>query len=399
MMLRLGFSFLLMLVLPSAAIAEKRVALVIGNSTYVRTGKLPNPLHDARAIEAMLRSAGFDLVEVKNDLGALAMRRALRDFSDRVRDADIAVAFYAGHGIEVNGSNYLIPVDAVLERDIDVEDETVPLDRVTQVLEQAKRLRLVLLDACRDNPFVRSMRRTIAARSIGRGLAKVEVMSSDTLIAFAAKHGSTASDGAGTNSPYTAALVRHLATPGLDLRLALGRVRDDVLKNTFNRQEPFVYGSLGGAEIALVPAIALPETQVIAPVTAPQSSEAAEVWGAAKDTTNPAVLEAFIERYKDTFFAEMARARVADLKRAQAAAAAKAVQDAAAARKEAEAKRLAEEERKAAAAKASPAKTPARRARDTEGETKKSTLCFLGTGRGASGVGPCKGLAGERPAN
>jgi Caspase domain len=120
----------------SAAIAEKRVALVIGNSTYARAGKLPNPLHDARAIEAMLRSAGFDLVEVKNDLGALAMRRALRDFSDRVRDADIAVAFYAGHGIEVNGSNYLIPVGAVLERDIDVEDETVSLDRVTQVLER-----------------------------------------------------------------------------------------------------------------------------------------------------------------------------------------------------------------------------------------------------------------------
>jgi uncharacterized caspase-like protein len=110
--------------------------LVIGNSTYARAGKLPNPLHDARAIEAMLRSAGFDLVEVKNDLGALAMRRALRDFSDRVRDADIAVAFYAGHGIEVNGSNYLIPVGAVLERDIDVEDETVSLDRVTQVLER-----------------------------------------------------------------------------------------------------------------------------------------------------------------------------------------------------------------------------------------------------------------------
>jgi formylglycine-generating enzyme required for sulfatase activity len=237
-----------------AAYAEKRVALVIGNGDYRKVAKLPNPARDASAIERMLRGAGFEAVAVERDLGRDAMRRALRDFSDKVREADIAVVFYAGHGIEVNGANYLIPVDAALERDIDVEDEAVPLDRVSQVLEQAKRLRLVILDACRDNPFVRSMRRTIGTRSIGRGLAKVEVLTTDTLIAFAAKAGSTAADGQGTNSPYTSALVRHLATPGLDVRLAFGRVRDEVLKTTSSRQEPFVYGSLGGAEIALVPA-------------------------------------------------------------------------------------------------------------------------------------------------
>ena len=127
-----------------------------------------------------------------------------------------------------------------------------------QVLEPAKRLRIINSDACRDNPFVRSMRRTIATRSIGRGLARVDVMSSDTLVAFAARAGSTASDGDGTNSPYTTALVKHLMTPGLDLRLALGRVRDEVLKSTNNKQEPFVYGSLGGAEIPLVAAAAPP---------------------------------------------------------------------------------------------------------------------------------------------
>src|SRR5262245_43278670 len=230
----------------------KRVALVIANGAYTRVGKLDNPARDAGAVEKMLRGAGFETVEVMRDLGNIAMRRALRDFSNQARGADIAVVFYAGHGIEVNGNNYLIPVDAGLEHDIDVEDETVPVERVSQVLEQAKRLRLVILDACRDNPFVRSMRRTIGSRSIGRGLAKVEVLTIDTLIAFAAKAGSTAEDGRGSNSPYTTALVKHLATPGLDVRLAFGRVRDEVLHSTKGKQEPVYYGSLGGAEIALV---------------------------------------------------------------------------------------------------------------------------------------------------
>ena len=199
-----------------------------------------------------MKVAGFDKVIGLTDLRAAQMRRALRDFSDEVRDADIAVVFYAGHGMEVNGVNYLIPVDAVLERDIDIEDETVSLDRVNHVLEQAKRLRLVILDACRDNPFTRSMKRTVASRSIGRGLAKVDVVSSDTLIAYSAKAGSTAADGDKGNSPSTTALAKHLTTPGLDVRLALGRVRDEVLRNTKNRQEPFVYGSLGGSEIPLI---------------------------------------------------------------------------------------------------------------------------------------------------
>lgn len=252
--------------LADPAAAERRVALVIGNSTYAKVPKLANPINDSGAIEALLEAAGFDKVVRADNLGAAQMRRALRDFSDEVRDADIAVVFYAGHGMEMNGTNYLIPVDAVLERDIDVADETVSLDRINQVLEQAKRLRLVILDACRDNPFVRSMRRTLAGRAIGRGLAPVEVASTDTLIAYAAKAGSTAADGEGTNSPYTSAMLKHLATPGLDIRLALGRVRDEVLRTTSRRQEPFVYGSLGGAEVTLVP-----KPAEVAPAAAPSA--------------------------------------------------------------------------------------------------------------------------------
>ena len=306
---------LLMAAAPAAAQApaesSKRVALVIGNSAYARVGKLENPARDAGAVEKMLRHAGFETVEVMRDLSNSAMRRALRDFSDQARDADIAVVFYAGHGIEVNGSNYLIPVDAVLERDIDVEDETVPLERVSQVLEQAKRLRLVVLDACRDNPFMRSMRRTIGSRSIGRGLAKVEVLTIDTLIAFAAKAGSTAEDGRGSNSPYTTALVKHLATPGLDVRLAFGRVRDEVLRSTKGKQEPVYYGSLGGAEIALVPA---------APTLPPSVEvDAARVCREVEGMSNATVLAVMADKHKGTLAAGCIAARLEQLRQAEAA--------------------------------------------------------------------------------
>jgi uncharacterized caspase-like protein len=212
--------------------ADQRVALVIGNSAYQNVPKLPNPVNDARAVTALFKRAGFDVVESRPDLGISNLKRALRDFTDLAAQADVAVVYYAGHGIEVDGNNYLVPVDAVLERDVDVEDETVSVDRVLKALDPAKRLRLVILDACRDNPFARTMKRTTATRSTGAGLAKMEPLTSDTLIAFAARAGSTAMDGDGKNSPFTSALLKHLATPGLDVRLALGRVRDDVMKAT-----------------------------------------------------------------------------------------------------------------------------------------------------------------------
>src|SRR5215471_7814214 len=174
------------------AFAEKRVALVIGNSAYQKVPPLANPARDADAMSEMFRNADFDVVQSKHDLGIGDMRRALRDFSDEARDADVAIVYYAGHGMEVDGINYLIPVDAILERDIDAFDEAMPLDRVLTVIEPAKQLRLVILDACRDNPFSKSMKRTIAARAVGRGLAMVEPINPNTLIAFAAKAGSTA---------------------------------------------------------------------------------------------------------------------------------------------------------------------------------------------------------------
>ena len=186
--------------------AGNRVALVIGNSAYKNAAPLSNPVNDAAIVEATLTNAGFDVVQTRRDLQAIEMRRTLRDFADQARDADVAVIYYAGHGMEIEGTNYLIPVDATLERDTDVYDEAFSLDRVMLAIEPARQLRLVILDACRNNPFSEKMKRTVGSRSISRGLARIEPATANTLVAFAAKAGSTASDGNSKNSPYACLL-------------------------------------------------------------------------------------------------------------------------------------------------------------------------------------------------
>jgi uncharacterized caspase-like protein len=289
------------------------VALVIGNSSYSHAPKLPNPANDASAISLLLKDVGFDVVETHQDLGINDMRRVVRDFTDKMQDADMAVVYYAGHGIEVDGSNYLVPVDAQLRRDIDVEDETVSLERVLKVIEPAKRLRLVILDACRENPFARSMKRTIARRAIGRGLASVEPSMSDTLIAFAAKAGSTADDGRTAHSPFTTALLKNLATPGLDLRIAFGRVRDDVMQATANRQEPFVYGSLGGTTVALVPTPGDANDARDAPRPDAVSVQAWRDYEAAAKIGTKVAWKLFLTAHPTGFYADLAHARIANL--------------------------------------------------------------------------------------
>src|SRR6266702_3723909 len=304
---RLVLAVAALLLVCQPAFADRRVALVLGNSAYQNVAQLPNPVNDAAVMAATLKDAGFDLVDSRRDLAAADTRRALRDFADRARDADIAVVYYAGHGIEVDGANYLIPVDAKLERDTDVYDEAFSLDRVLLAIEPAKRLRLVILDACRDNPFARTMKRTVASRAIGQGLAKVEPTSPNVLIAYSAKAGSTAADGDGKNSPFTIALSKHLTTPGLDVRRAFGFVRDEVLKTTGNRQEPFVYGSLGGEDMPLVPA---PARTAAAPATAPATNPQAEArrdYELALQVGNRSALNAFLAQYPDGFYASLAK--------------------------------------------------------------------------------------------
>jgi uncharacterized caspase-like protein len=302
----------------SRAFAEKRVALVVGNSTYDNVAQLPNPVNDAAAISNLFKSAGFDTVLARSNLGNLAFKRALREFTAAARDADIAVVFFAGHGIEVKGTNYLIPVDAKLATDYDADDEAVSLNRVIEAMETAKRLRLVILDACRDNPFIKVMQRSVASRILTNGLAKVEPAGMDTLIAYAAKAGSTADDGNGANSPFTAALLKHLTVPGRDIRIAFGHVRDEVLNNTGRKQEPFVYGSLGGAALPLVPATA---PAIAAPAADPANSIRRDYELAAQVGTKE-VWDSFLTKYGSGFYADLARAQRGKLVAEQASAAA-----------------------------------------------------------------------------
>jgi len=277
-------------------------------SKYQQVPRLANPARDADVVAALFKQAGFDTVNNQRDLGIVDLRRVIREFSETSRDADIAVVYYAGHGIEVDGTNYLVPADAKLVSDFDIEDETVSLDRVLKALEGTKRLRLVILDACRDNPFANTMKRSLASRSVGRGLAKIEPAMSDTLIAFAAKAGAVASDGGGANSPFAMALVKHIAEPGLDLRLAFGRVRDDVLKSTGNRQEPFVYGSLGGQTMSLVPPAAKPVD--------PETEARVDYELAAQIGTREA-WDSFLASHPNGLYANLARAQTSKLAAAQ----------------------------------------------------------------------------------
>jgi hypothetical protein len=240
----------------TAAAAERRVALVIGNSAYKNAPTLANTVNDANAIAKLLKSANFEVVLSRNDLGVVDFKRTVREFLITAENADIAVVYYAGHGIEMSGTNYLIPTDAKLSRDYDIDDEGVALDRLIWALQSVRRLRLIILDACRDNPFAQRVRSAGLRSAMRGGLGTLEDVGPDTLVAFAAKAGSVSYDGDGPNSPYATALLQHLTEPGVDIRIALGEVRDDVVSMTGGRQEPYIYGSLGGATIPLVPAVA-----------------------------------------------------------------------------------------------------------------------------------------------
>src|SRR3984893_8026647 len=296
------------------ALADKRVALVIGNSAYQHAPALPNPSRDAKAMAAMFERGGFAVITAHYDAGNLQFKRVIRQFEDAAADADIAVIYYAGHGIEIHGVNYLVPIDAKLASDRDADDEAITLDRLVEAADGAKRLRLVILDACRDNPFVKTMKRqrTAALRGVTAGLGKVEPTGMNTLVAFAAKGGSPAEDGDTDHSPFTAALLDHLFVPGLDVRLAFGRARDEVLKKTANRQEPYVYGSLGGASISIIPA---PEQSPPAAV-AVSEGEKGDYTLVEKIGTKGA-WEVFIAQHPKGFYADLARQQITKLAMAE----------------------------------------------------------------------------------
>jgi Flp pilus assembly protein TadD len=232
--------------------AETRVALVIGNAHYANVGALSNPVPDAALIAAALKKSGFTSVTLLDDLSRDGFVSAIKTFQDQADKADWAVVYYAGHGLEMDGTNYLIPVDAKLKTDRDVPDETIPLDRVMSALEGAHKLKLVLLDACRNNPFAPQMKLSGARRAISRGLSRVEPVGA-TLVVYAAKEGTTAQDGSGADSPFATSFAQRLEQPGMEINMALRFVRQDVLDQTGNQQEPFVYGSLPPTNFYFVP--------------------------------------------------------------------------------------------------------------------------------------------------
>ena len=316
--------------LAGKALAAQRVALVIGNASYAHAPALANPLNDAADMGAALGRLGFAVTRLEN-AGYTDLRRGLLEFTRAASAADVAVVFYAGHGIEVDKRNFLVPVDARLLNDADVEFEAVPLDLVSRAVERARGLRLIVLDACRENPFAASMQRAGATRSIGRGLARVEP-SGESLVAYAAKEGTVASDGKGRNSPYSAALLKHLEEPSLEVGLMFRKVRDAVLASTGGRQEPFVYGSLSSRGAYLRPRPepdppASATTAAVSPSAEPGVSSArlkaeqlaakrlAEerelaFWNAIKDSNNNADIRAYLEQFPEGTYAALLQSRL-----------------------------------------------------------------------------------------
>lgn len=236
-----------------AEVRHKRVALVIGNSAYTQTGMLPNPVKDARSMVATLKRVGFTHVVDLYDATREQMLQGLKTWGDSVEGAEWALVFFAGHGLELNGTTYIVPIDAALRRDTHVEDETISLNRIIAKVDAASKIGLIILDSCRDNPFLKKMTRSGGAtRSIGQGLAPVDP-EGNVLVAYAAKPGTVAEDGTGDHSPFTAALLQHMTERGIEVQFLFRKVRETVRTATERRQEPAHYSALGAEPLYLRP--------------------------------------------------------------------------------------------------------------------------------------------------
>ena len=311
--LRLGVVALVFGMTSLSAAAGTRVALVIGNSAYQNTNPLRNPSHDAADMAAVLKGLGFQTI-VGLDLDKAAMDRKIRDFAQALNGSKVGLFFYAGHGLQVSGQNYLVPIDAKLETASALEFEAVPLQLVQRVMERSTETNVLFLDACRDNPLARNLARAMGTRSsaISRGLAPIE-SGVGTLISFSTQPGNVALDGAGRNSPFAEALVGELTASKDDLSTVLIHVRNQVMASTGNRQVPWEHSALRarlyfhGAP-ASGPAAASKRTL----------GEVAQAWSATKDSESQAVFRAFIAKYDGTVYGELARARLKELQEEEA---------------------------------------------------------------------------------
>ena len=300
--------------------AERRVAFVVGNGAYKNVAQLPNPAVDAKAMAGVLRNVGFDVVEGTN-LTRDKMTERLLEFGKKAQGADVAVFFYAGHGIAISGTNYLLPVDADIKSEMDVKlGAAINIDlTLDQTMSDAK-VKLVFLDACRDNPFAAKIKSNSATRSVSVQTGLAEMKSGEgTLIAFATGPGQTALDGQeGTNSPFTRALLANLTQPGLEIQQAMTKVRAQVNEETSKGQLPWGHTNLiGSVYLNGAPAPAAPgavaSAAPVAVAAAPGSDVELEFWRSIKDSNKPEELNAYLTSYPNGQFKTLALSRIASL--------------------------------------------------------------------------------------
>src|SRR5712672_1387580 len=311
-----------MLFTADAAKADRRVAFVVGNGTYKNVSPLPNPPIDAKSMAAVLRNVGFEVVEGTN-LTRDKMTERLLEFGKKAQGADVAVFFYAGHGIAINGTNYLLPIDADIKSEMDVKlGAAINIDlTLDQTMNDAK-VKLVFLDACRDNPFAAKIKSNSATRSVNVQTGLAEMKSGEgTLIAFATGPGQTALDGQeGTNSPFTRALMANIATPGVEIQQAMTKVRAQVNEETNKGQLPWGHTNLIGsvylnpvaAPAANAAAPASPSPAVVGSISGGSDVEL-EFWRSIKESNKPEELNAYLTNYPNGQFKSLALARIASL--------------------------------------------------------------------------------------
>jgi uncharacterized caspase-like protein len=312
--------------LPAAAATDKRVALVIGNSAYQNAVQLPNPEGDAKAIAVKLRKLGFVVVEGYN-LNHDAFEDTIKDFSKAVRGADIGMFFYAGHGMQVNGKNYLIPVDAAFQDASALDFEAVPIDLVTRQMQQDVGVRLVVLDACRDNPLSKTLSRSMAgttrSTAIAEGLAEVKLgdAGEGTAIIFATSPDEVALDGDSQHSPFTQALLDNIDAPDTDLQVVMSRVTGEVYQSTRQQQRPWINASLTG-EVILnpqkKPAGAASDAAAQKPAAGADDDTLARetaLYNVARESGAKEDYEAYLEVFPDGLYAVNARKQLERLDR------------------------------------------------------------------------------------
>jgi hypothetical protein len=312
----------------TAAKADRRVAFVVGNGAYKNVAALPNPSIDAKAMASALRNVGFEVVEGTN-LTRDKMTERLLDFGKKAQGADVAVFFYAGHGIAISGTNYLLPIDADIKSEMDVKlGAAINIDLTLEQTMGDAKVKLVFLDACRDNPFAAKIKSNSATRSVNVQTGLAEMKSGEgTLIAFATGPGQTALDGQeGTNSPFTRALLANITTPGVEIQQAMTKVRAQVNEETHKGQLPWGHTNLiGSVYLNGAPAPAAPGAAPAAPAAvaaaAPGSDVELEFWRSIKDSNKPEELNAYVTNYPNGQFKSLALSRIAALETGNASTA------------------------------------------------------------------------------